>query len=129
MAVEVYEHRNVEQTKFALKGFLNSSAIYLSFEERKQKVSSQLKSYFGEEATNFISYHDKIWNDKFIQPDEDTLLPPHFNNGHAVFQEGYLNNKLFFTGTETSHIHPGYMEGAIVAAKSVARKMIEIIKK
>ena len=86
-----------------------------------------MKSYFGPEVEDYLSYSDKIWDDKYIQPKNDTLLPPHYNNGNAVFDERYLNNKLFFTGTETSKIAGGYMEGAIVAGKTVANKILEMI--
>lgn len=108
---------------------MNGSAIHYIFEERKEKVVEQLKHYFGSEAQNFVSYNDKIWNDKYIQLNYGTFLPPHFNNGHSLFDEGYMNNKLFFTGTETSKAFGGYMEGAISASNSVATKVSEIIKK
>ncbi len=129
LATELYDHSNVEETKFALKGFLSASALRYTFEERKEKVITQLKNYFGNEAADLVSYQDKIWNDQYIQPDHDTLLPPHFNNGDAVFKESYMNNKLFFTGTETSNLHSGYMEGAIIAAKAVAHKVTALIKR
>jgi monoamine oxidase len=65
LATEIYDHTNVEETKFALKGFLNGSANHYTFEERKQKVITQLAHYFGEEAQNYASYNDKVWNDSF----------------------------------------------------------------
>ena len=71
------------------------------------------------------SYNDKIWNDKYIQPSIDNFLRPHFNNGHFLFEKSYMNDKLFFTGTETSKEFGGYMEGAVVAAKSVAEKVLK----
>jgi monoamine oxidase len=40
-----------------------------------------------------------------------------------------MNNKLFFTGTETTHIFSGYMEGSIIASNSIATKVSKIIKK
>lgn len=130
LASEIYDHSNFEETKFAIKGFLNGSSTHYSFEERKQKVITQLQHYFGIEAQNFISYNDKIWNDKYIMPDEDaTFLPPHYNNGHPIFEESYMNNKLFFTGTETSKVFSGYMEGAIIASKALSTKVLKIIKK
>jgi monoamine oxidase len=128
LATEIYDHTNFEETKFALKGFLNGSAIQYTFEERREKVITQLKNYFGDNALNFVSYNDKIWNDKYIQPNADSFLPPHFNNGHLLFEESYMNNKLFFTGTETSKLFGGYMEGAIIASNSVATRVSAIIK-
>ena len=128
LATEIYDHCNYEKSKFALKGFLNGSAYHYSFEERKEKVISQLKHYFGHEAETFEGYNDKIWNDKYIQPKEDTFLPPHFNNGHAVYKDSYMNGKLFFTGTETANTFSGYMEGAIIASNSISKRISKIIE-
>jgi monoamine oxidase len=127
LATEIYDHSNYEDTKFALKGFLNGSASHYTFAERNEKIIEQLKSYFGNEATEYISYNDKIWNDTYIQPINDTFLPPHFNNGHAVFAESYMSNKLFFTGTETAKTFSGYMDGAIKASNAIAERISKII--
>lgn len=127
LATEIYDHCNDEQSKFALKGFLNGSAYHYSPEERKAKVIAQLKHYFGDEVETFESYQDKIWNNQYIQPKEDSFLPPHFNNGHTVYEDSYMNGKLFFTGTETSNTFPGYMEGAVIASNVVSKKILTII--
>ena len=121
LATEIYDHTNFEKTKFALKGFLNGSASHYSFEERREKVLSKLTDYFGKDAQDYVSYNDKIWNDRYIQSSTESFLAPHVNNGHPVFAKGYMNNKLFFTGTETSKQFGGYMEGAIIAANEMAR--------
>ncbi|WP_343565708.1 hypothetical protein [Sphingobacterium sp.] len=39
-----------------------------------------------------------------------------------------MNNKLFFAATETATELPGYMEGAVVAAKAIAEKLYKQIK-
>jgi monoamine oxidase len=44
----------------------------------------------------------------------------HENNGHQLYQNSFLNNKLYISGSETAKQNPGYMEGAIVAAKYIA---------
>ncbi len=128
LASEIYDHSDAEQTKFALKGFLNGSATNYTFEQRREKVLAQLTKYYGNQAQDLISYEDKIWNDEFIQPTEDTFLPPHSNNGHPAFQDPYMVNKLFFTGTETSNDFEGYMEGAIVASKAVSTRILNIFR-
>lgn len=129
LATEIYDHTNFEETKFAIKGFLNGSAIHYTFDERRAKVITQLTQYFGDEAKNYISYNDKIWNDKYIQPTVDNFLRPHFNNGHSLYGKSYMNDKLFFTGTETSLEFGGYMEGAVIAAKSAAERVSNMIEK
>lgn len=126
LATEIYDHTDVNQTKFALLGFLNGSAAQFTFEERSTKVIEQLKSYFGKDAVDFLSYNDKIWNEKFIQPRVESFLPAHANNGHPMYQSSYMNDKLFFTGTETSELHSGYMEGAVVSAKFVTDKIQKV---
>jgi len=41
-----------------------------------------------------------------------------------LLQEGYMKGKIFFSGTESSPEHPGYMEGAIVSAKNICAKLL-----
>ena len=121
LATEIYDHSNYENTKFSLKGFLNGSAYHYTHAERNEKVIEQLKHYFGAEVEKFESYNDKIWDNKYIQPKEDMFLSPHFNNGHAVYEDSYMNGSLFFTGTETSNTFSGYMEGAIISSNTVSK--------
>jgi monoamine oxidase len=128
LAPEIYDHCNFEETKYALKGFLNGSAVHYSFEERKEKVIAQLKKYFGNEAEQYESYHDKIWNDRYTQQISDDFLSPHLNNGHPLYQESYMDGKLFFTGTETSKSFGGYMEGAVIASNAVVDRLLKKIK-
>ena len=127
LATEIYDHSNYENTKFSLKGFLNGSAYHYTHAERKEKVISQLKHYFGAEVEKFESYNDKIWDNKYIQPKEDIFLSPHFNNGHAVYEDSYMNGSLFFTGTETSNTFSGYMEGAIISSNTVSKRVAKIL--
>ena len=126
LATEIYDHTNFEETKFAIKGFLNGSANHYAFEERKEKVITQLTHYFGDEALDYLSYNDKVWNDSYIQTEIESFLPPHANNGHPLFEESYMMNKLLFAGTETSKQFGGYMEGAILAANSTAAKVLAL---
>lgn len=127
LATEIYDHSNYENTKFSLKGFLNGSAYHYTHAERKEKVITQLKHYFGAEVENFENYNDKIWDNKYIQPKEDIFLSPHFNNGHAVYEDSYMNGSLFFTGTETSNTFSGYMEGAIISSNTLSKRVAKIL--
>jgi monoamine oxidase len=123
LAVEIYDHCNFEYNRFALKGFLNGAAVNYSTEERKQKVLQQLSHYFGDDALHAVSYQDKIWNDEYISSGSETFLPPHANNGHSLYRDAYCNDKLFFTGTETSTLHGGYMDGAVMAAQHLVARI------
>jgi monoamine oxidase len=124
LAVEIYDHCNLENNRFSLKGFLNGSALNYTQEERKQKVLQQLAHYFGAEAIEAISYHDRIWNDSHISVSDESFLPPHHYNGHAVYKKGYLTEKLYFAGTETSSLNGGYMDGAVVSAKNLVKQLL-----
>jgi monoamine oxidase len=127
LATEMYDHTNFEESKFALKGFLNGSASHFGLEERKTRVIQQLEKYFGKEATEFLSYTDKIWNDKYIKSPQDGFLLPHQNNGHPIFHQSFLGDRLFLTGAETSNSYGGYMDGAVRAANLVTQKLFSQI--
>jgi monoamine oxidase len=118
---EMYDHSTFDNTGYALKGFLNGSTSILSSEERKTKVIAQLEKLFGSDAKNYITYNEKVWRDEPLTfSNYDHLVMAHENNGHQLYQNSFLNNKLYISGSETATQHPGYMEGAIVAAKNIA---------
>lgn len=121
---EFYDHSNYENNYFALKGFLNSSYYALSKEERLNLILNQLRKYYGNKVKDYVEYEEKIWRlDPFTYAEYYSHVLPHQNNGHPLFQETYLNNKLFIAGSETSTEFPGYMEGAIRSAYSVLEKL------
>lgn len=118
---EMYDHSTFDNTGYALKGFLNGSTYVLSIEERKTKVIAQLKKLFGSDAENYITYSEKVWRDEPLTFfNYEHLVMAHENNGHQLYQNSFLNNKLYISGSETATQNPGYMEGAIVAAKNIA---------
>lgn len=124
IVTEMYDHTNFEENKFGLTGFLNGAAASYSKEERKEFVLNHLKELLGENALNPIAYLDKVWTDDFISGGNQSIQKPHQNNGHPLLQESYLNEKLFFSATETSPEFPGYMEGAIIAAIKTSDKIL-----
>lgn len=122
---ELYDHSNVENDRFALKGFLQNGISEYSKEERISKVLNQLQKLFGDDALNYLSYEDMLWKNEIytLSPSSDFIFP-HQNNGHQYYQEGYFNNSFFIGGTETSPIHGGYMEGAVHSAESIYKQLI-----
>lgn len=120
---EMYDHTNFQEDKFGFTGFLNGGAAAYSFETRKELVMEQLTTLFGAKAAEALGYYDKIWTDKYILAGNPVVQRPHQNNGHPLLQASYLNGSLFFCGTETAIEYPGYMEGAIIAAKAVFQKL------
>jgi len=111
---EVHDHCNFEEDYFALKGFLNSNLSAFKQDDRRQMVISTLCKLFGDSASDYLSYNEQVW-----QHDEFTSLPklnqvaPHQNNGNSLLRETLYNEKLIFSGTETSPVYGGYMDGAV----------------
>lgn len=123
MITEMYDHTNFEENKFGFTGFLNGGAASYSQEVRKEFALRQLGDLLGAEAIKPAAYFDKVWNDEFVLAGNPVIQRPHQNNGHPLLQESYMNGRLFFATTETSTRFPGYMEGAVIAAQSVAAKL------
>ncbi len=123
---EMYDHSNVEDTAYGLKGFLNGTYFSLSKEERLKLVMKQLEKYYGEVVRNFIAYEETVWrNELFTFTPYSTHVLPHQNNGHHLYQQSYLNKKLFIAGSETANNFPGYMEGAVRSALFVCQRIEE----
>ena len=117
---EMYDHSNFENSGFALKGFLNGAYFALTKEERLDMILKQLEKYYGSKVRDYIDYQEMIWQNEALTytPYTEPVFP-HQNNGHEVFRQSYLKNKLFISGTETAKYFPGYMEGAVRSAKEV----------
>ena len=118
---EMYDHSTATNCGFALKGFLNVGTAVLSKEDRKEKAIAQLTAFFGLEATDYVAYYENVWREEPLtfQPYEQLVLA-HQNNGHSLFKNPLLNEKLYVSGAETATQSPGYMNGAIFAAKTLA---------
>ena len=118
---EMYDHSTADNSGFALKGFLNGGTAVLSMEERKEKVIAQLTTFFGPEAKDYVAYFENVWRKEPLtfQPYEQLVLA-HQNNGHSLFKKPFQNGKLYVSGAESATQNPGYMDGAIAAAKTIA---------
>ncbi|SHM79076.1 flavin monoamine oxidase family protein [Flavobacterium xinjiangense] len=118
---EMYDHSTADNSGFALKGFLNGGTSVLSREERKEKVIAQLATFFGPEATDYVAYYENVWREEPLtfQPYEQLVLA-HQNNGHSSYKNPLQKGKLYVSGAETATQNPGYMDGAIFAAKTLA---------
>ena len=87
-------------------------------------VLRQLRKYYGNKINDFLTYEETVWrNEPFTFSSYDTHVLPHQNNGHAVFQQPYLNGQLFIAGAESAQRHPGYMDGAVASAMHVAERI------
>ncbi len=124
---EMYDHSNYEDNLFALKGFINGAYSSATKEQRISVILDQLTKYFGSKVKDYLTYEELVWSKESFTyaPYEITPLP-HQNNGHKVFNEGYMDGHFFIAGSETSPAYPGYMEGAVQSAILVSKKVSPI---
>jgi monoamine oxidase len=121
---EMYDHSNAENSKFALKGFLNGAYFSITKEQRLELILNQLEKYYGPQVREYLDYQELIWqNESLTYTPYDDQLFPHQNNGNEVFRKSYLNNNLFISGSETSKFFPGYMEGAVRSSQWVSERL------
>ena len=120
---EIYDHSNYQEDEFALMGFINQNLRNYSKEDRKVEIINYLSTYLGAHATNFIDYNEKCW---FLDPDTSIQNPEgvsmHLQYGDSAFSKSYMNNRLLFSGTETSQHFGGYMEGAVISGIQIAKR-------
>lgn len=122
---ELYDHCNHERSKYALCGFMNSSFKHLSSEERCASVLHQLTAVFGPKANDFLDNEECIWSEEENTFEaSDRALYPHQNNGHPIFSQSFYNDKLLISSAESASEYPGYMEGAVIAADLMSKKIM-----
>lgn len=118
---ELYDHSDFEDNHYALKGFINSSFYTLPETERRTRILSQLRTYYGEVVDTYRTYTEKVWAlDSFTYAPYGQSVFPHQNNGNPRYQKAWLSGKLLIAGSETAPQYPGYMEGAVQSAEWAA---------
>ena len=121
---EFYDHSNYEDDHFALCGFLHPQFQDLSKEARKAKILQQLQACLGPEVLNFTAYHEMHWSTEPLTTEQKpNQLVPHQNNGHSIYRNTFYDGRLILAGSETAVSYPGYMDGAITAAKEAFQKI------
>jgi len=129
IAPEMYDHSNFEEIRFALKGFLSADASKLNQAERASLVIKQLTRLFGKAASYYLSYTEKVWQqDIYTYADYGKYVMPHQHNGHLLFSQPLMGNKLYLAGTETSPTFGGYMDGAVYSGLTAAKKVHSKLK-
>lgn len=122
---EVYDHSNVEDSFYALKGFMNGAYHAATKEQRIEAIMQQFGKYFGDEARNYLTYQETIWSQEaFTSTPYNSAILPHQNNGHSVFREAYFGGKFVIAGAETAENFPGYMDGAVRSAFDAVEKIL-----
>lgn len=126
---ELYDHCNSDVTRYALCGFLHRGYRSVDKSGRRRMVLQQLEASFGKKASQFLNYLELDWSTEwFTSGTLDQLLFPHQNNGHESFQTPMYDQRLYFSGTEVSPLHGGYMEGAVYSTIQVFAKILRSYK-
>ncbi|MFQ3182163.1 MAG: monoamine oxidase [Polaribacter sp.] len=121
---EIYDHSNFDNTYFALMGFLNGTLANESKKYREREISQQLFHFFGDDGKKYLSYEEKVWGkEELLFFENNTFLSPHFNNGHTLYQQEFINGKFIVAGSETSPSYGGYMEGAIYRGNQIVAQL------
>ena len=126
--VEIYDHSDFSNKKFALMGFANEALRDVSSENRKKIILEYLEKYLGIEVQNYLSYEEKDWSqdlDTNCENIKSIYMSPIY--GNPMFEKFYMNGKLLFSGAETSKVNGGYMEGAILSGLEAAKKVINYL--
>jgi len=111
----------------AIVGFLDDSTADWTESQRQEAVINQLVRVFGDKAQGYKTYKDTVWrNEQFTMPVGEARLPGHSNVGHSVYQEPYMDGRMYIGGTETSTWAGGFMEGAVYSANIIANKLADL---
>ena len=107
----------------ALFGFLHSNR---STRELEKDVTEQMKRLFGDKSKVITKIHCVDWREERFSSTVDDRKGP---SQHPIYglNLSHFNDRLFFAGTETSYDNGGYLEGAIISAKTIAQKLRSVI--
>lgn len=97
---------------------------HLDSEQRRAALLGPLANRLGAEVEHPVSWHEKSWH-----------LDPHVGGGYLALPEpgstaGFLPHDaspaggVHWAGSETSEVHPGYLEGAVVAGERAAAEVL-----
>ncbi|WP_438969304.1 flavin monoamine oxidase family protein [Nonlabens sp.] len=111
---ELYDHCDPTTGIISLMGFVSENLREQNVDQRKKIILDYIANQLGTEVYNYLNYEENDWSK---DPNTSNSLLTTFsrthNYGHPVMQESIFNDKLIFSGTETSQLNAGYMDGAI----------------
>lgn len=113
-------HDACTQEKAALFGFFNAHAP----DKSPDAVRVQIQRLFGDDAKQIKKIYITDWTkEQFTSVKADhCALSAHPDYGH---HSHCYDGRLIFTGTESSFNEGGYLEGAVLAVKREASRLIE----
>lgn len=125
-AVELYDHSHVEESKFALMGFVNEGLRSETPEKRREKVIEYIAKYLGEEAFDYLNYEEKDWSEDQFTSTND-VLTTYMSPTYGLDEEdcNWSAQRIILGGAETAQLYGGKMEGAVRSGKRAAQLAIK----
>lgn len=118
---ELYDHSDFDNETYALMGFINEGMRGFTAASQKAGIIDFILIYLGTESRDYLNYQEKDWSQD-PHTTEKELCPLYMRPqyGDAAFASAFYNNKLLFSGAETSPVYGGYMEGAVYSGIKAA---------
>lgn len=112
-------HDASTKDKAALFGFLHPKASSHGIEAQ---VKEQMKRLFADKSEQITKIYCTDWKEeRFSSTKHDHQgLSEHPSYGLNL---SHCNEKLFFIGTETAYDNGGYLEGAVISALKIAKRL------
>lgn len=124
--IELYDHNSADGKTFSLMGFINEGLRDLPTETRKRTVLEYLETYLGHNIQDYLEYQEKDWSQDCFTSCENLkslYMSPRY--GSTLFNDVYLNGKVLFSGTETSPVYGGYLDGAVYSGLRAAKYILD----
>lgn len=106
-------------TKHALFGFVSTNANMESFEN---DVKIQLRRLFNIDLSQIISIYLVDWRSEQYTASMEDIKPISAHPSYGIDTDAY-SDKILFSATEFSFKEGGYLEGALLSANNIAKKI------
>jgi monoamine oxidase len=112
-------HDASTKDKAAMIAFFHSKADI----NNEENIRKQLKRIFPNDHKYLKDIYTKDWRDEkytAVEKDKD-INEQYFSYGYDL---SLYDNKVYFIGTEASYKEGGYLEGALISAIDIAKKLL-----
>ena len=113
-------HDASTQEKAALFGFVQSNANMQTFED---DVRTQISRLFGNTASKITAIYLVDWREESFSASEKDRKPLSAHPDYGINTSTY-SKRVFFSATEFSLQEGGYLEGAVIRAKMIAKSLL-----
>ena len=106
-------------------GFVNEGLREETVAYRKEQILAYLEKHLGPEARDYKNYIEKDWSkEEYTSGNslKSVYMSPQY--GNPIFKNSLLKGRLYFSGTETSALYGGFIEGAIYSGLNTVKKIL-----